>query len=119
VDNAGQIVANGNLSIAAPLVVGRAVYVPDIVGRPAGLYNAFSGPTALLSTVPTGGAFLAPAGTVSIDSPGPVLLAGGQIEGQVATHVPGGIDRREPAQAVRVGRQRPIGLFRPWLTQIP
>lgn len=112
VENGGQITSYGNLSVIAPLVIGRAMFLPDFSERPAGLFNGFSGPKAILSLSPSGGMFLAPTGTVTIESTQPVVLDGGLIDGKVATVVPGGIDVSDPSKAIFLGGTSHIGLLR-------
>lgn len=111
VENGGQITSYGNLSVTAPLVIGRATFLPDFSERPAGLFNGFSGPKALLSMSPSGGMFLAPTGTVTVESPQPVLLEGGLIEGKVATVISGGTDVSDPPKAIFLGGTSHIGLL--------
>jgi hypothetical protein len=112
IENGGQITSYGNLSVAAPRVIGRATFLPDFSERPAGLFNNFSGPKAILSLSPSGGLFLAPTGTVTVESRQPVLLEGGLIEGKVATVVPEGIETRDPPKAIFLGGTSHIGLLR-------
>jgi filamentous hemagglutinin family protein len=115
VENAGDIVAYGNLSVSAPTVIGRAIFTPEFASRPAGFYNAFTGSTALASLLPIGGSFLAPSGTVTIDSKNPLILSGGAARGQVATEVPGGTAQGEANQPKFSGGLHHIGLLRSWL----
>jgi filamentous hemagglutinin family protein len=112
VENGGQITSYGNLSVTAPRVIGRATFLPDFSERPAGLFNGFLGPKAILSLSPSGGMFLAPTGTVTVESRQPVLLAGGLIEGKVATVVPEGIEASDPPKAIFLGGTSHIGLLR-------
>ncbi|HST95544.1 MAG TPA: filamentous hemagglutinin N-terminal domain-containing protein [Microvirga sp.] len=115
IDNGGDIVAYGNLSVSAPRIEARATFVPDFANRPAGLYNAFSGSLALASLTPVGGSFLAPAGRVTIDSAEPVVSFGGTINGQVATEAPAGIREERATQAGFPGGLHHVGLLRLWL----
>lgn len=115
VENAGDIVAYGNLSISAPTVTGRALFAPEFANRPAGIYNLFTGAKALASLSPIGGSFLAPLGTVTIASTNPLVLSGGTASGQVATEVPAGIVQEEAGRQTFPGGLDHIGLLRSWL----
>ncbi|MBQ0824183.1 filamentous hemagglutinin N-terminal domain-containing protein [Microvirga sp. HBU67558] len=115
IDNGGDIVAYGNLSVIAPKVAARATFIPDFVNRPAGLYNFFSGTEALVSLSPIGGSFLAPVGRVTISSNSPVLSYGGTINGHVATKIQTGIEERKATQAEFPRGLNHIGLLRLWL----
>ncbi|QFU16334.1 filamentous hemagglutinin N-terminal domain-containing protein [Microvirga thermotolerans] len=111
VENGGQITSYGNLSVTAPRVIARATFLPDFSERPAGLFNGFAGPKAILSLSPSGGMFLAPTGTVTVESPQPVVLEGGLIEGKVATVISGGTDVKDPPKAIFLGGTSHIGLL--------
>lgn len=114
-DNGGDIVAYGNLQVIAPKITARATFVPDFVNRPAGLYNFFSGPEALVSLSPIGGSFLAPVGTVTIKSNSPVVSYGGTIQGYVATRISAGVTETKAPQAEFPQGLSHIGLLRLWL----
>lgn len=115
VENSGDIVAYGNLSVTAPLVSARALVVPDIANRPAGFYDAFAGPTALVALTPAGGGFSAPAGTVTLLTSEPVQIAGGTVSGGVATEIPAGTDPGATLRAAFPGGLHSIGVLRGWL----
>jgi len=115
VDNGGDIVAYGNLLVIAPKVTAHASFVPDFVNRPAGLYNFFSGPEALVTLSPIGGSFLAPVGSVTIESGSPVISSGGTINGYVSTKIRAGIKETKAAQAEFPRGLNHIGLLRLWL----
>jgi filamentous hemagglutinin family protein len=115
IDNGGDIVAYGNLLVIAPKVTARATFVPDFVNRPAGLYNFFSGPEALVSLSPIGGSFLAPVGSVTIKSDSPVVSYGGMISGYVSTKIPAGIKETKTTQSEFPRGLGHIGLLRFWL----
>jgi filamentous hemagglutinin family protein len=115
VENAGDIVAYGNLSISASTVIGRAIFAPEFANRPAGFYNAFAGSRALASLSPIGGSFLAPSGTVTIDTKNPLILSGGAARGQIATEILRGIAQGETNQPKFSGGLHHIGLLRSWL----
>ena len=102
VENAGDIVAYGNLSVKAQSVTGLAMFAPDFANRPAGFYNLFTGAKALAFFSPIGGNFLAPAGIVSIQSETPLVLAGGTANGQVATESRPASCKARPA--IRISR---------------
>lgn len=86
----GQITAWGNLEINSRNVTGSAGFIPEVAARPAGMDNAFTGPRAWLSLRPAGGQFIAPEGSVTITSPNPVALNGGEIIARTGLHAPGG-----------------------------
>jgi filamentous hemagglutinin family protein len=111
VENSGQITSYGNLSIKAPRVYGRATLLPDFAERPAGFYDAFSGPKAILAMSPSGGLFLAPLGIVTVETLDPVVLEGGDIDGKIGTRVSAGIIRSDPAWPAFFGGIAHIGLF--------
>lgn len=115
VENTGEIVAYGNLSVTAKTVTGRALFAPAFANRPAGFYNLFTGSMALFSLSPIGGSFLAPSGKVIIDSENPLLLSGGTASGQVATEVLAGIAQIQADQPRFPGGLHHIGLFQSWL----
>jgi filamentous hemagglutinin family protein len=115
IENGGDIAAYGNLSIIAPQVQAYATFLPDFANRPGGLYNFFSGTKALVSFSPTGGSFLAPVGTLTIDSETPVVSYAGTISGYVATNVRAGVEDRRATQAEFPGGLNHIGLLRSWL----
>lgn len=114
-ENAGDIVAYGNLSVKARSVTGLAMFAPDFANRPAGFYNLFTGAKALAFFSPIGGNFLAPAGIVSIQSKTPLVLAGGTANGQVATEISAGIVQSTPSHPNFAGGFHHIGLLRSWL----
>jgi filamentous hemagglutinin family protein len=115
VDNGGDIVAYGNLLVAAPRVTAHATFIPDFMNRPAGLYNFFSGPEALIVLSPIGGSFLAPVGRAIIDSDTPVVSSGGMIGGHVSTRIRAGIQETRVTQAEFPRGLNHIGLLRLWL----
>lgn len=114
IENGGEIVAYGNLSVSAPQVTASALISPDVANRPAGLYDAFSGSTALVSLKPVGGSFLAPAGRVTVNSSNPVLLEGGTVSGQVATDISGGSDGSQDIKGTFPGGLHAVGLLSGW-----
>jgi adhesin HecA-like repeat protein len=115
IHNGGDIVAYGNLMVTAPRVEARASFLPDFVNRPAGLYNFFSGSEALVSLSPIGGTFLAPVGSVTIESDAPVLSSGGTIQGYVSTKIKSGVKETKATQAEFPRGLNHIGLLRLWL----
>jgi filamentous hemagglutinin family protein len=115
IDNGGDIIAYGNLQVSAPKVMARAAFLPDFVNRPAGLYNFFSGPEALISLSPVGGSFLAPVGSVTVKSKRPVVSYGGTISGYVSTKIQSGIEETKPTQGEFPRGLNHIGLLRLWL----
>lgn len=115
IENAGDIVSYGNLYISAPTVTARALFAPEFANRPAGFYNIFAGAKALVSLAPIGGSFLAPSGTVTIETQNPLILAGGTASGQVATEIQAGITQEDAGQKSFSGGLDHIGLLRSWL----
>lgn len=112
IDDHGQIAAYGNLEIVSPHVRAIGEIVPDPIKRPAGLSNAFGGPSTRLRFRSLGGEFIAPEGSITIVSANPVELDGGSVTAKASQSIPGGIN------AVGVGdlrsrtRQHEIGLLR-------
>ena len=93
ISNRGSIVSYGNLTVTAPVVEALANYSPQIVNRPAGLYDFYSGARAIEITVPSGGTYLSPAGTLTINAMNPVTIDGGIVSGGVTTVITGGTNQ--------------------------
>ena len=111
-NSGGQITAYGNLLISSPSVAGQAIFQPSFKERPAGLSNFFAGGTAIPALAPYGGDFLAPNGTLTIQSTEPVTLVGGTALGAVATNVPASIDQVQAAKSYLPLGVRHIGILR-------
>lgn len=112
VNRAGQVTAYGNLLLVSPLIRAIAGRAPGIVSQPATLRSLFSGERSWVVEQPIGGQFIAPSGSILIETGAPVELAGGELIGANGTVNPAGTHRTAPA-ASRLATERPaIGLFR-------
>lgn len=112
INDHGQITAYGNLEIVSPHVRAIGEIVPDPIKRPAGLSNAFSGPSTRLRFRSLGGEFTAPEGSITIVSANPVELDGGSITARASQNIPGGIDAVGVTDPYGAARQHDIGLLK-------
>jgi hypothetical protein len=114
-NDAGQILALGNIEISGPSIVTRAAFLPGISSPPGGLRNLFAGRRAIHALDPFGGTIFAPGGSLLIDSDSPALAFGGEFSGTVGVVARSGIRLVVPnLPQGGVAAQR-IGLFQAFL----
>jgi filamentous hemagglutinin family protein len=114
-NDAGQILALGNIEISGPSVVTRAAFLPGISSPPGGLRNLFAGRKAIRALDPFGGTIFAPSGSLLIDSANPALAFGGEFSATIGIVARSGIRLvvpNVPQGGVEVQR---IGLFQGFL----
>lgn len=110
----GQITAYGNMAIRGGDIRGITQFSPSVVARPSGLNALFAGPYAWVSQQQVGGLFLTPTGEISVSSPLPVTLEGGDLLAGGGVINPGGVLRLFPAGSTSGTGQQSIGLLRGW-----
>lgn len=114
VNDAGQIVAYGNMELNAPRIVGTAGYVPAIARRPGGLRTLFAGYQSWIAFTPSGGTYIAPIGSISVNSASPVELNGGDLLAGTELINPAGVARGAGPLPPATLRRDHIGLLRSW-----
>ncbi|HSP26755.1 MAG TPA: filamentous hemagglutinin N-terminal domain-containing protein [Saliniramus sp.] len=115
INDAGQILALGNIELSSPSLVTRAAFLPGISSPPGGLRNLFAGRRAIYALDPFGGTIYAPSGSLIIDSDNPALLFGGEFSGEIGVVARSGIRLVVPnVPQGGVAAQR-IGLFQGFL----
>jgi adhesin HecA-like repeat protein len=111
VNDGGVILAEGNLGLNSPLITAYGLIAPQIAAFPAGLYNAFAGPTAFLYFQPVGGAFEAPNGAINITTNAPVQVNAGALQAGAGVNNAAGVNLIAPAQPTSNLANEKIGIF--------
>ncbi|MCA0404961.1 MAG: filamentous hemagglutinin N-terminal domain-containing protein [Proteobacteria bacterium] len=112
VNDAGQIVSYGNMELNAPSVTARAAFVPTLVVRPGGLNSFFAGSQGWMALQPFGGTFIAPSGSIAVQTLAPVAIEGGAFYASAGVENPAGENVITPAAPVSPIPDHRTGLFR-------
>ena len=110
--NAGQLVAFGDITLAAPQIEIEGTRLASVYTRPGGLFNLWSGSYAWISEYDAGGILSAPYGSIQVDAFSPVKLTAASLSANEGIEIPNGaVVVSAPIKGAKLWHN-PIGFFR-------
>ena len=116
-DEAGQLLALGDLNLNAQTVSIQGQLIPTVVSRPSGLSGLWHKNRVWSFSQDQGGLFLAPNGAVNVRSPEAIRLTAGDIQA-LAINAPSGIDRTLASRTISPVGSQHLGVFEDLLQEL-